>query len=57
MLIGLIYNWLAGKFGGLEITLTEVNTVQSSNDTKNTNNNSDNALDTSNDGEVTTPTN
>jgi hypothetical protein len=23
MLIGLIYNWLAGKFGGLEITLAE----------------------------------
>lgn len=23
MLMGLIYNWLAGKFGGLEVTLTE----------------------------------
>lgn len=27
MLIGLVYNWLAGKFGGLEITLTEPKTT------------------------------
>lgn len=28
MLIGLVYNWLAGKFGGLEITLTELKTTE-----------------------------
>lgn len=28
MLIGLVYNWLAGKFGGLEITLTEIKNTE-----------------------------
>ena len=31
MLMGLIYNWLAGRFGGLEITLTEPKSIATSN--------------------------
>lgn len=37
MLIGLIYNWLAGKFGGLEVTLTEPKSVAKFNHTVVTN--------------------